>query len=175
MKPMIGLLIGLAFGFILHRAGITQYRNILNMLRLRDFHVMKFMFTAIAVSMAGTYLLDLAQLANFSIKSTYVLGLIVGGVIFGVGFAVSGYCPGTAVCALAEGKRDAAFTVLGGLVGALAYIFAYPHLKPLLVDPLSFGKITLAGLMPWPEIITALVFAAALGGVVALLPRSRAT
>ena len=173
MKPLIGLMVGMAFGFILHRARITRYDNILNMLRLKDLRVLKFMFTAILVSMTGTYLLDLFHAANFSIKSTYVLGLVIGGLIFGVGFAMTGYCPGTAVCALAEGKRDAAFTIVGGLTGALAYIFAYPVLKPVLITPLSFGKITLAGLLPWPAVITALGFAFILALIVYFLPKQQ--
>jgi uncharacterized membrane protein YedE/YeeE len=129
------------------------------------------MLTSIAVSMAGTFLLDLFGLAHFSIKPTYVIGLLTGGLIFGVGFALAGYCPGTALCALSEGKKDAGVTIIGGLIGALAYTFVYPTLKPLMVDPLALGKLTLVQFLPWPAIFTALTFALALGLFAFFLPK----
>lgn len=173
MNLVIGLLIGVAFGFIIHRAGASQYRNILNTLLLKDMKILKFMVMAIAVGMVGIYALDIFGLANLGIKSTYVMGVIIGGLIFGSGFAISGYCPGTAVCALGEGKKDAMFTIFGGLTGAFAYSFAYPLLKPVIIEPLNYGKITLANMLPVPAIVTAVIVAAALAAVAYILPTAK--
>jgi uncharacterized membrane protein YedE/YeeE len=82
-------------------------------------------------------------LANLSIKPAYLGGVAVGGIIFGIGWAVSGYCPGTCVVGASEGKWDAIFTVIGGLAGAAIFAMAYPVVEAALLAPLDFGKVTL--------------------------------
>lgn len=139
----IGFLIGCAFGAILYMGGATSYRRILGTLLLKDMWIIKLMCTAIGVGTLGIYLLDLNGLANLSIKPAYLGGVALGGIIFGIGWAVSGYCPGTCVVGASEGKWDAIFTVIGGLVGAAIFAVAYPFLETLLLDPLDFGKVTL--------------------------------
>ena len=122
----IGFLIGCAFGAILFMGGATSYRRILGTLLLKDMWIIKLMCTAIGVGTLGIYLLDLNGLANLSIKPAYLGGVAIGGVVFGIGWAVSGYCPGTCIVGASEGKWDAIFTVLGGLVGALVFAAAFP-------------------------------------------------
>src|SRR5210317_2054480 len=123
---IIGFVIGCAFGAILFLGGASSYRKILGTLLLRDMTIIKLMLTAIAVGTLGVYLLDLGGLANMSIKPAYVWGIVAGGAIFGIGWAVSGYCPGTCVVGTSEGKWDAIFTVLGGLIGAILFALAFP-------------------------------------------------
>ena len=139
----IGFLIGCAFGAILYMGGATSYRRILGTLLLRDMWIIKLMCTAIGVGTLVLYLLDLNGLAHLSIKPAYLGGVAVGGIIFGIGWAVSGYCPGTCVVGASEGKWDAIATVIGGLVGAALFAMAYPVMETLLLAPLDFGKITL--------------------------------
>ena len=122
---LIGFLIGGVFGAILYMGGATSYRRILGTLLLKDMWIIKLMCTAIGVGTLGIYLLDLGGLANLSIKPAYLGGVALGGVIFGIGWAVSGYCPGTCVVGAAEGKFDAIFTLVGGLVGALIFAFMF--------------------------------------------------
>lgn len=145
---MIGLalplIIGVAFGGLLQRVGASRYERILGTLRLRDLTILKFMLLAIGVATVGVGVLSLFGLAHLSVKPLYLVGVLLGGLIFGVGFGLSGYCPGTGLVACAEGKRDAWFTVAGGLTAALVYAIAFPVLKPLLVDPLNFGPLTLS-------------------------------
>lgn len=143
---LTGFLIGCAFGAILYLGGATSYRRIMGTLLLRDLWIIKLMATAIGVGTIGIYLLDLGGLAHLSIKPAYIWGIGVGGVIFGAGWAISGYCPGTCVVGTAEGKRDALLTLLGGLTGAFLYSLCYPLLKPLLVEPANFGALTLRDL-----------------------------
>lgn len=159
---IIGFLIGCAFGAILFLGGASSYRRIMGTLLLKDMWIIKLMMTAIGVGTLGVYLLDLGGVANMSIKPAYLGGVAVGGLIFGIGWAVSGYCPGTCVVGAAEGKFDAIFTVIGGLVGALLFALAFPYLEAALIEPLNFGKVTLQSLLGVSGIWIAIPFSAAL-------------
>jgi len=167
MKLLLGLAIGTAIGAVMQLGGASSYRKILGSLLLKDMTIIKLILMTIAVTTVGIYALDLVDMANMDIKPTYVLGIIIAGLIFGVGFAVSGYCPGTCVLASAEGKTDAMFTLLGGLFGAALYAVVYPLLAPL-INVTNFGKITLASVfnvnngiwiaIPFSAILLVLVF-----------------
>ena len=108
---------------------------------------MKLILMAIGVGLMGVYLLDLFGLANMKVKELYLLGLVIAGGIFGVGFALTGYCPGTALAACAEGKPDAWVTVLGGLCGALAFAFLFPEVEESLMTIGRYGPVTVPDLL----------------------------
>ncbi len=158
----IGFLIGCAFGAILYMGGATSYRRILGTLLLKDMWIIKLMCTAIGVGTLGIWLLDLNGLANLSIKPAYLGGVAVGGIIFGIGWAVSGYCPGTCVVGASEGKWDAIFTVIGGLAGAAIFAMAYPVVEAALLAPLDFGKVTLQDITGLNSVYLALPLSAML-------------
>lgn len=141
MKLVLGLLIGMAFGAILQLGGGSSYKKIMGALLLKDMDIIKLILMAIAVGTVGIYALDLVDMANMSIKPTYVVGITIAGLIFGVGFAVAGYCPGTCVVAAGEGKTDAFVTILGGLAGVLLYAMVYPMLGGL-IDITNYGEVT---------------------------------
>jgi uncharacterized membrane protein YedE/YeeE len=162
MTLLIGFLIGCAFGAILFLGGASSYRRILGTLLLKDMWIIKLMMTAIGVGTLGIYLLDLGGLANMSIKPAYVWGILAGGVIFGIGWAVSGYCPGTCVVGASEGKKDAIFTVVGALLGAFVFSLAYPYIESTLIEPANFGKVTLESVLGINGIWIAIPFSAAL-------------
>jgi uncharacterized membrane protein YedE/YeeE len=162
MTLVIGFLIGCAFGAILFLGGASSYRRILGTLLLKDMWIIKLMMTAIGVGTLGIYLLDLGGLANMSIKPAYVWGILAGGVIFGIGWAVSGYCPGTCVVGASEGKKDAIFTVVGALLGAFVFSVAYPYIESTLIAPANFGKVTLESVLGINGIWIAIPFSAAL-------------
>lgn len=128
---------GLAFGAVLQLSGASSHTMITNALRLKDLTIMKLILTAIGVGLIGVHLLDALGMANMKVKDLYLPGMVVAGLIFGVGFAVTGYCPGTALAAAAEEKPDAWATVLGGLLGALVFAFMFPDLETYL---LSLGQ-----------------------------------
>lgn len=161
MKLFLGLLIGMAFGVILQLGGASSYKKIMGSLLLKDMDIIKLILMAIAVGTVGIYALDLVDMANLSIKPTYVLGIVIAGLIFGVGFAVAGYCPGTCVVASAEGKTDAMMTVVGGLVGALLYALVYPALSGL-IGITNYGEVTVASAMGIDGIWIAIPFSAIL-------------
>jgi hypothetical protein len=89
---VIALFVGVFFGFSLNKAGLTKYNKIVNVFRLTDMSVLKFMMTALIVSMSGLYALREFGMITFpNVPSTYVVGNLVGGLIFGVGMALTGY------------------------------------------------------------------------------------
>lgn len=145
MKLLLGLILGAAFGAALQLCGASSHTKIVNALRLRDMTIIKLILMAIGVGMVGVHLLDLLGLANMKVKELYVLGILLAGAIFGVGFAVSGYCPGTALAAAAEGKPDAWMTIAGGLVGAMVFAFLFPELEEHLLAVGRYGAVTLHG------------------------------
>jgi uncharacterized membrane protein YedE/YeeE len=88
----LALFLGIAFGFSLNKAGLTRYHKIVNVFRFTDLAVLKFMMTALVVSMTGLYTLRGLGLITFpNIPATYVAGNLVGGLIFGVGMALTGF------------------------------------------------------------------------------------
>jgi hypothetical protein len=161
MKLALGLAIGIAFGAILQLGGASSYKKIMGSLLLKDLDIIKLILMAIAVGTVGIYALDLADMANMSIKPTYVVGITIAGLIFGVGFAVAGYCPGTCVIASAEGKTDAMVTVLGGLAGALLYALVYPFMTGL-INLTNYGEVTVASALGVNGLWVALPFSAIL-------------
>jgi len=143
---LVALAIGIAFGAILQRVQASSPDRIVRMLALEDLTILKFMLLAIGVAAIGIGGLTALGLAHLNIKPLALLAVALGGLVFGVGFGLAGYCPGTCLVGAAEGRRDALFTVAGGLLGALAYALAFPAVKPTLIDELNFGKVTLASL-----------------------------
>mgnify|MGYP000958989276 CR=1 FL=1 len=144
---LLGLFTGVAFGFIIQRVGASQYDNILKSLLWRDITIIKFMAVAITTTLITSQTLALWIPMHFAIKPLYVWGVLLGGLIFGVGFALAGYCPGTAVVGMAERKKDAVCVFLGGMVGVFIFIKSYGWIAQYLIMPMSFGKLT------WPVLL----------------------
>lgn len=160
---LYGAMTGFIFGFLLQKGGVTRYNVILGQFLLRDFTVLKVMLTAIIVGGVGIYgMLAIGMEVSLSIKNAALLGNIVGGLIFGVGMALLGYCPGTVIAAAGDGSRHAIFGILGGLVGAATYAEVYPWMKSSLLGTADFGKATLSsstGVSPWWFIVTMAIIA----------------
>ena len=89
---IIALFLGAAFGFSLNKAGLTRYSKIVNVFRLTDMAVLQFMMTALVVSMTGLYVLRGLGMINFpNVPATYIVGNLIGGLVFGVGMALTGF------------------------------------------------------------------------------------
>lgn len=144
MDLFYGLFTGIIFGFLLQRGRVLRYDKQLGALRLQDMTIIKFMLSAVLVGMVGIYLFhDLGMISKMDIKTTSIGGNAIGGLIFGVGWALLGYCPGTQIGAIGEGRWDAIWGILGMLVGGVIYAEAYPFLKKTVLTWGDFGKITL--------------------------------
>ncbi len=143
---VLAAVFGLLFGFILQKSGAANPQRIIDMLRLRDGHLVKVILLAIGLSSLAVFALSAAGIIepNFSVKTAYV-GVIVGGLIFGIGWAISGFCPGTGVVAAGAGRKDAIAFILGGLLGAFVFMLMYGDLKgTALFNKVFGGKTTLA-------------------------------
>lgn len=150
---LMGGVVGFLFGFLLQKGGVTRYNVIVGQFMFKDFTVLKIMLTAVMVGSVGIYgMRALGFDIDLHVKTTALLGNVLGGLIFGVGMAVLGYCPGTAVAAIGEGSRHAIAGVLGMIVGAGLFAEAYPWIKSNILSVGNLGKVTfvdLTGFSPW--------------------------
>lgn len=145
----VAVAVGFFFGLFLERGGLGNPHKLVGVFYLRDFAVPKAMFTAILVASCGLYLLaDLGMLdmGRIWIVPTFFWPQVVGGTLFGVGFVVSGYCPGTAVAGLASGRLDALVSLAGIILGSFLFAILYPLLEPF-YHTSSMGTMTLPGML----------------------------
>lgn len=140
---LYGLIIGILFGFLLQRAHVIRYDKQIGALLLKDMTIVKFMFTAILVAMVGIYLLGDLSLLDISGRPLIMGGVIVGASLFGIGWSMLGYCPGTAWGALGEGRLDALIGILGMITGAALYAEAYPFFARTVLTWGDYGNITI--------------------------------
>ncbi|MBT8259560.1 MAG: YeeE/YedE family protein [Bacteroidia bacterium] len=142
---IIALLIGMCFGFILESSGFSSSRKLAGVFYGYDFVVLKVFFTAALVSAIGILYMDYLGYLDISmlyVHPTYLWGAIIGGAIMGVGFVSAGFCPGTSLCAVAIGKKDAIVYVLGIMVGVFLFGLLFEWLQPI-YDGYFLGNITL--------------------------------
>jgi uncharacterized protein len=170
MDQLSALLVGVAMGVLLQRVGASSPSLIARNLRLENLSIIKFMATTIAVGTVVVYLAGLWLPMHLSIRPAYVLGVLAGGLVFGVGFGVGGYCPGTCVVGLGEGRKDALCAVMGGIFGALVFTLVYDALLAPVVRVLDLGKITLAGVLHLPAPLVAVLLCAVFLAAVTWLP-----
>jgi uncharacterized membrane protein YedE/YeeE len=161
MTYIIALILGVGFGFALNKAGLTKYHKIVNVFRLTDLAVLKFMMTALVVSMSGLYLLRGLGLVTFpNVPATYVVGNIIGGLIFGVGMSLSGFCPGTCAAGAGEGKLDYLIPgILGFLVGAAIYGLTYQSVFPAISSIANSGSVVIPDLWNLSPFLSVVLFA----------------
>jgi len=160
-------LTGIVFGFLLQKGGVTKYDVIIGQLLLTDFTVVKIMLSAVATGMVGVYLLKSVGLARLNVKDGSFGSSVVGGLIFGVGFGLLGYCPGTTAGAVGGGALDALFGgVVGILIGCALFAAMYPKLEKGILQWGYFGEVTLPQLL---KVNTWVVVAAVCAAIIALL------
>lgn len=147
---LLGLLTGFLFGFLLQKGRVLRFEKQLGALLLRDMTIFKFMLSAIMVGAVGIHLLEGAGVVSFSHKTLDIAPLLLGGALFGVGWALAGFCPGTALGALGEGRWHALGVIAGMVAGAALYAEAFPLLQQQLIGWRDFGRIGLPGLLPLP-------------------------
>ncbi len=141
----IAVALGFGFGFCLERAGFGSARKLTAVFYLYDMAVVKVMFSAIVTAMVGIVALSAAGLldvAELYVEPTNLAAQAVGGLLFGAGFIVGGYCPGTSVAAMATGKKDGYAFALGMLAGVYGYAELTPGLDTWIKDTAQ-GAMTL--------------------------------
>lgn len=120
-KLAAGLAFGLIFGFLLQKGGVAKFDILIGALLLENFVVVKVMLTATIVGMVGSYLLRRFGIIGHQISETQYGANIIGGLVFGVGFGLLAYCPGTNAAAVGQGNLDALLGGVGLLLGSYLY------------------------------------------------------
>ncbi len=159
---LIGFVLGIGFGFLLQKGGVTRYDVIIGQLPLQDFTVLKVMLTAVVVGKIGIHFLRGIGMAQLHPKPGSMGSTLIGSLIFGAGFAILGYCPGTMVGAVGQGFLDALFGGIPGmLLGAGLFAALYPRLESRILSRGSFGELTLPQLLKvnhwWVIVIVAVM------------------
>ena len=124
LRLLTGIIIGFGFGFVLERAGFGNARKLAGQFYLNDMTVFKVMFTAILVAMVGLYglaSLGLVDMSMIWINPTFIPAQAVGGFLLGVGFIMSGLCPGTSVVSMVSGRIDGWVTFAGIFLGIVLF------------------------------------------------------
>lgn len=122
IQLVLGLLFGVIFGFLLQKGGVGKYEILIGMLLLQDFTVLQVMLSAVVVGMLGIWAMHASGFVKFHVKPTRYGANVLGGIVFGIGFGLAAYCPGTSATALGQGNFDALAVMLGMLAGS--YLFA---------------------------------------------------
>ena len=138
-----GLITGIFFGFLLQKGRVVRYDKQIGALRLMDMTIVKFFFSAILTGMVGVAVLHHFGMARPLILPANIGANVAGGLIFGIGWAIIGYCPGTSVGALGEGRIDALWGIFGMFAGAALFAEIYPFMSETILQWGEQGSITL--------------------------------
>ncbi len=166
----IAFVLGLGFGLCLERAGFSDSCKLTAVFYFYDMSVVKVMFTAIVTAMTGLWLfsaLGLLDLSDLYVETTNLAAQMIGGLLFGAGFMVGGYCPGTSIAATATGRMDGMMFAFGMLGGVWAYAELTPGLdawyKTSAQGEMTLPSITGIGMGAWTAVFIAFLVFAALG------------
>lgn len=142
----LGLFSGAAFGFVIQRVGATDPDRMARSHLMRDSDIPRFMLLTVALAAVGLFGLQADGVGRTMVLPVSLVATGLSGVIFGIGWGLCGYCPGTAWAAVGEGRLDAIFALLGGFAGAATFAHWHESLIPLLYEPTNRGPLTLADL-----------------------------
>jgi len=169
---ILALGVGGVFGAALVLAELADPDRIIGTLRLKDFHAMRTIAMFVLTSMVGVLVLSEAGMANLSIKPAVMIPVSIGGALLGLGFGMTGFCPGTGLACAASGRLDALVSVIGMLLGALAFIFVSPKILPQMSEMWNYGETTLPKFFGYAPYIWVGGFVG-LGGLVLFFTRPR--
>lgn len=142
----LGLFSGIAFGFVIQRIGATDAHRMARTHLMLDADIPRFMLLTVALSAVGLFGLQSVGVGRILPLPTSIVATGLAAVIFGIGWGLSGYCPGTIWVAAGEGRLDALFALFGGLAGTALFAQLHGTLIPILYDPTNVGQITLTDL-----------------------------
>ena len=140
----LGLGSGIAFGFIIQRVGATDPQKMVLAHLMKEPQIPQFMLLVVMLAALGVFGLEAVGAGTTRVLPTSLIATGLGGAIFGIGWGLTGYCPGTCWAAVGEGRMDALFALLGGLCGTLVFAHLHEILIPALYMPTNLGQLTLA-------------------------------
>lgn len=147
MTLFIGLVTGVFFGVFLQQAEALRFERQVGAMRLVDMTIVKFMLTTIVVGSIGIHLMQDVGVISFAPRALSFGSQIVGGLLFGAGWAIIGYCPGTSIGALGEGRTHVLWPILGMLVGGIVFALLYPAIQTYIAPIGAFGSLSLYGIL----------------------------
>lgn len=150
-KLVSAILFGITFGFLLQKGGVGKYNVLVGQLLLQDFTVVKIMMTAVIVGMLGVHTLHHFAKVNLHLQTTRIGAQTIGGLLFGAGFALMGYCPGTGAAALGQGSWDVLFGIAGLIAGSYVFAELSGCLKQTVETWGDKGKVMLPDLLHIPR------------------------
>jgi uncharacterized protein len=139
---MLIIALGIAFGLFLQYSKVNTYNTISGMAILEDFTVAKTISATIGIGIILLMLETKLGLATYHLKPFFVVSILLGGILFGIGMAILGYCPGTMPVSIGQGSVDAMIGFMGGLLASLVYTFLSPSIHEALGP--NLGKISLS-------------------------------
>lgn len=170
-QRVLGFIFGIVFGFLLQKGGVAKYEVLMGQFFLTDFTVMKVMLTAITVGTVGIFSLRAMGLVKLHVKPTRYASNIVGGLLFGIGLGLLGYCPGTGAAALGQGNYDALAGIMGLLAGSYFYAETSAYLSATIQKIGNRGGIMLPDLLGMRVVVFLVLFVPLLGLTLLALDR----
>ena len=164
-KLLLGLFSGMAFGFVIQRVGATDPDRMTRAHLMLDAEIPRFMLAAVALSALGLFGLQTAGVGRTMVLPTSLVATGLAAVIFGIGWGLCGYCPGTTWAAVGEGRLDAVFALVGGLAGAAVFAHLHERLIPLLYDPTNLGQLTVTDMVGNHALALVVVLIALVAGI----------
>jgi hypothetical protein len=161
---LVGVAMGIVFGVALEKSRVFEPGIIVGQMQLRNFMMLKIFLTAVATGAVVLAVLNGFGFVKLQPKAALYAADIVGGLVLGTGIALAGACPGTTLAQIGAGYRDALFTLLGGLAGAVTFAYAQPVLSKSFLGG-SAPKLTFAELFGMPYWLGALLLAVAIGAI----------
>lgn len=154
-----GLGFGLIFGFLLQKGGVAKFHVLIGQLLLEDFTVVKVMLSAVVAGMLGIHLMHRLKMVELHIKPTRIASNSIGGLLFGAGFALSAYCPGTGAAALGQGNLDAIPMIAGMIAGSYLFAESSGWISRHIDSIADKGKLTIHELLPFKRVTVVTVTA----------------
>ncbi|MGE0566104.1 MAG: YeeE/YedE thiosulfate transporter family protein [Pseudolabrys sp.] len=165
---IVGVAMGIVFGFALEKSRVFEPGVIVGQMQLRNYIMLKVFLTAVATGAVVLAVLHGFGVVKLHPKAALYSADIIGGLLLGAGIALAGACPGTTAAQIGAGYRDAIFTLIGGIAGAVAYSYAQPALSKTFLGA-GGGKLILSDLFGVPYWIGALVLAVVIVAILGVL------
>ncbi len=144
---IVAFIIGLAFGAIMQLAQLDRLAKVIGAFLLKDLTIPKALLMAMGVGAILLYTAEYFGLIQFHIKPFYPVGIALGGIVFGIGMVIVGYCPGSMPEAVGEGRMDALFGIIAGIIGGVIFTILYPVYESSFLHGTVIGKPTLGDIL----------------------------
>jgi len=165
---IVGIAMGIVFGFALEKSRVFEPGVIVGQMQLRNFIMLKVFLTAVATGAVVLAVLNGFGFVKLQPKAAAYAADAIGGILLGAGISLSGACPGTTLAQIGAGYRDALFTLIGGLFGAVTFSYAQPILAKTLLAQ-SGPKLIFSEVFGLPYWMGALLLTAGLVVILAVL------